>query len=100
MNKCLIQFWEESERGWGVRPDGCSIHLDKISHSQYVDSVYGDRSNTMIPDEYDRVSGSPFECFVSNDIFEKVKLTGSIRLWENEKNNLVKMGDLIFKPEI
>ena len=19
--------WEESERGWGVRPDGCSLHV-------------------------------------------------------------------------
>ena len=20
------QNWEESERGWGIRPDGCSLH--------------------------------------------------------------------------
>ena len=27
MNRCYFQRWEESERGWGVRPDGCSLHL-------------------------------------------------------------------------
>jgi len=27
----VVQAWEESERGWGVRPDGLSIHLESVS---------------------------------------------------------------------
>lgn len=97
MNKCVIQFWEESERGWGVRPDGCSIHIDEIGLSKYVGRVYEKRDPNNVPDEYSRVSGSPFECFVSDELLEKIKYDGYIRLWENEKNNLINIGDLIFK---
>ena len=52
MNKVILQFWEESERGWGVRPDGCSIHLDSNERNSYINSIYSDRGS-LVPDEYE-----------------------------------------------
>ena len=41
MNKCILQIWEESERGWGTRPGGCSLHITDKEHSLYylIESV-------------------------------------------------------------
>jgi hypothetical protein len=38
MDKFLVirQEWEESERGWGCRPDGYSLHLDKEDRNTYI----------------------------------------------------------------
>jgi hypothetical protein len=56
MEKVLLQYWEESERGWGVRPDGASLHKDMDSHKEYVDRIYDAREfENVVPDEYDRV---------------------------------------------
>ena len=98
MNKCYFQLWEESERGCGVRPDGCSIHLSPIDHSKYLNEIYLVRqSAVLIPDEYERISGGILECFISDSLFDSLKDRGSIRLMEHEVNNLIKLEELIFK---
>ena len=94
MNKCIFQYWEESERGMGVRPGGCSIHSSLEEHTSFINDIYITRTDE-IPNEYDRIVGNPIVCFVSDEIFEKV-LKSSIRISENEKNNLIKFEDLIF----
>ena len=99
MNRCVFQIWEESERGWGVRPDGCSIHLNKSIRDQYINNLKKQRSEIKeVPNEYDRPVGNELECFVSDMIYDRVSQAGTIRLFEYEKNNLIKLGDLIFKP--
>jgi hypothetical protein len=42
------------------------------------------------------VVGDPIVCFVSDEIFERILLDSSIRISENEKNNLIDFEDLIF----
>jgi hypothetical protein len=96
MNKCLFQLWEESERGWGIRPDGCSIHLDQSEFKKYISKIYDSRTDD-VPYEYDRVVGKIIDCFISDTLFDKLKESGSIRLLENEKNNLISMQEIIFK---
>lgn len=101
MNKCLLQFWEESERGWGTRPDGCSIHLNEEFKKIYINGIYKMReSSSVVPKEYDRPIGNSIECFVSDSLYEKIDQIGSIRIFEHEKNNLMKMGEIIIKPNI
>ena len=95
MNKCIFQYWEESERGYGVRPNGCSIHSSKEEHMNFINGIYSSRTDE-VPHEYDRVAGNPIVCFVSDEIFERVSLNSSIRISENEKNNLIDFEDLIF----
>ena len=98
MNRCYFQRWEESERGWGVRPDGCSLHLGKDFHKEYLNQIYTIRQSELLaPDEYERVTGPLIECFVSDTLFELVKEKKSLRLMEYEMNNLVLTEEIIFK---
>lgn len=56
----VVQRWEESERGWGVRPDGYTIHLSTVDHRRYVDDYYKrNNSEKEVPDEYTRTAGNP-----------------------------------------
>lgn len=59
MIRVLIQKWEESERGWGTRPDGYSIHPSEEARSSYV-KAYNDALPAEAPDEYERPSGAPY----------------------------------------
>jgi hypothetical protein len=40
MNKCVLQFWEESIRDFGIIPDGCSLHIDLDEHRNFLKSFY------------------------------------------------------------
>ena len=98
MNRCYFQRWEESERVWGVRPDGCSLHLSENFHKMYLNEIYTIRQGEMlVPDEYDRISGPLIECFISDNLFELVKERNSLRLMEYEMNNLIKIEEIFFK---
>lgn len=45
--------WEESERGWGTRPDGFSFHRSPEEATQYLNEFYA-RQPKEVPDEYSR----------------------------------------------
>jgi len=59
----IAQTWEESERGWGVRPDGFSLHLTMEDCKKFREA-FQEQQLTMlgsaVPDEYSRTSGEPF----------------------------------------
>jgi hypothetical protein len=94
--KVYLQYWEESERDWGVRPDGCSIHLDLESHANYIDEVYRDRTfHQHVPNEYDRIVGDPIKVRVSEKLYEDLLKKKSLRLSEVETNNLIKFNEII-----
>lgn len=99
MNKVILQFWEESERGWGNRPDGCSLHLDSQSRDTYVNDIYKNRTENDIPDEYDRVIGEPIETFISDVMYSRVKLKTNVRIHEHELNNLMNMAEIIIRDD-
>lgn len=74
--------WEESERGWGCRPDGYSFHASAEKAQAYLDAHY--KSHTgPVPDEYSRSVGKPRLVEVSPSLYLAVMQKGSIRLWEN-----------------
>lgn len=98
MNKVILQLWEESERGWGVRPDGCSIHIDKENRDLYVSNLYKDRDGD-VPDTYERVLGDPITAFLDDRLFDLISNDKSIRLFENELNNLIKLEEIIIKRD-
>lgn len=65
------QDWEESERGWGVRPDGFTLHLTQDDCKKYV-TGYNTTFNNLpsAPDEYTRASGPPRLVEVDQKTFE------------------------------
>lgn len=71
-NKVIVQKWEESERGWGVRPDGYSLHLTEADRAAYV-QAYWDWMPDEVQDEYSRPSGTPYSAEVDDAVLAKVK---------------------------
>ena len=99
MNKCLIQFWEESELDTDIKSDGCSLHLDNIERTKFIREIYNNRTQD-VPSSYDRISGKEIFCFISDTLFDKLLEFGSLRLSEIEKNNLIKLEEIFFKNEV
>lgn len=98
MNKIILQLWEESERNWGVRPDGCSIHLDSNNRDSFINDFYSKREEN-VPDVYERAFGEPFYAFVQDNLFKILEVDKSIRLLEHEFNNLVNLEEIIIKND-
>lgn len=76
------QVWEESERGWGVRPDGYSLHVDAEIHEEYV-KVFHESLPKEVPEEYSRIVGGLYACEVAPDLYDRVQSAGSIRAYNN-----------------
>lgn len=86
------QLWVESERGWGIRPDGFSLHLTKDDHLNYVLSYVADRSDKEVPDEYDRPEGTVFSVRITDEIYKALKNTPyGVRSWK-QGNDLCEHG--------
>ena len=96
MNKVVLQLWEESERGFGTRPDGCSIHIDSDNRNNYIKSIYDSRGD-KVPNTYDKIIGSELEAFIDDELFKNLNDEKSLRLIEPELNNLIKFEELIIK---
>lgn len=72
MNKVLKQEWEESERGWGCRPDGYSLHISEEDRVDFI-KAYWDKMPAFAPSEYSRPYGTPFWIDVDDETFDKIK---------------------------
>jgi hypothetical protein len=68
----VCQKWEESERGWIVRPDGHSLHLNPEDLQMYVKEYWAAQPDE-VPDEYSRPCGAPVTCIVDEKIYTEVK---------------------------
>jgi len=81
----LYQGWEESERGWGVRPDGYSLHVDRQHRDAFVDHFLKRQhaffqehglKEDGVPDEYTRVSGEPIAVSVTRAVHRQLVSRG------------------------
>ena len=78
----LRQDWMESERGWGTRPDGCSLHIDYKSHTRFLEIHWGNRQQAYVPDEYSLPDGQPYWVNVNHGVYEKlVKRKNEHGIW-------------------
>jgi len=81
MKTVVVQKWEESELGWGSRPDGYTIHQSEQHRIDFIKS-YWDSMPPSPPNEYSRPYGSSYLIDISvEDYKELVEKGGSI--WEN-----------------
>lgn len=84
------QAWEESERGWGCRPDGCSLHLTEEDVGKYVNDYCKSRDPHNVPDEYDRPYGKPIQIEVDKETYKAVeKGKNGIRSWKKLKTTTI-----------
>ena len=77
--KVVVQKWEESERGWGTRPDGYSIHPSEEARERYV-KAYWAKMPDEVQDEYSRPKGTPYTAEVDVTFAGK----DGLRFWENK----------------
>lgn len=75
--------WEESERGWGVRPDGYSFHRSNEEAEDFIKN-YQNKLPIGIQDEYSRPR------------FEKAKL---IEVSEGLYNYVIQYGSIWLSPK-
>lgn len=91
--------WIESERGWGFRPDGCSLHLTKDDYQKFL-KKYWDKMPNSVPDEYSKPSGEPEIVYVSPELYKRIQRSYlGIQLGECEEKKLIDKRDLIFKKQ-
>ena len=87
----ICQGWEESEAGWGVRPDGFSLHLTLEDCEAYAEAFWKRQKDFFrnegvsgTPNEYTRQSGRPFETIVNQTIYDKIAASeNGIRCWRS-----------------
>lgn len=69
----FVQNWEESERGWGTRPDGFTVHPNRAHRDAYVKWYYATFNNkSSTPDEYTRTSGEPYPVQVDAKLYTEI----------------------------
>ncbi len=71
-NTAVCQKWEESEQGWGTRPDGFSLHLSLDGLAKFLEK-YRDRMPKAVPYEYSRPCGTPYEVEVSDKVIAEIE---------------------------
>jgi hypothetical protein len=79
MNALYAICWEESERGWGTRPDGYTFHRSELLALQYV-VVFNSKMSKHIPDVYSRPVGDPRLIEVSQGLHDYVMKYGDVWL--------------------
>lgn len=97
MKTAFLDTWTESERGWGQRPDGCTIHLSKEDYKAYV-KEYWDRMPNTVQDEYSRPDNNVREVVLSDSLQEKLnKSKNGICLWQTQFRELKEKNEILFK---
>ena len=83
-HQVVVQKWEETERGWGTRPDGFSLHLSLDGLSKYI-AAYWAKQPDAVPDEYSRPDGTPYTTGVSEAVVESITQAGDgIRFYDRD----------------
>lgn len=68
----VYQTWVESERGWGTRPDGYSIHLSLDDRDRFIQE-YWDSLPDEVPDEYSLPYGDAKPYSVNQKTFMRLQ---------------------------
>lgn len=68
----ICQLWYESERGWGWRPDGFSLHLTEQDRLAFIRRYWEEMPNET-PSEYSKETKEPFNVGVTPEIYERLK---------------------------
>jgi hypothetical protein len=85
MENILIQLWESSNDKTLVS-DGCSLHLKLSDRDSYIIANRTDIENPI---------GQPTEVKISKKIFDILEIKKSIKVSENEMNNLLGLKDIV-----
>jgi len=71
LHEVIRQDWLESERGWGCRSDGYSLHKNDEDRRLYIEAYWRGMPDA-VPDEYSSPCGDPHTVKVDPETYEKV----------------------------
>lgn len=77
----LCQDWIEYERGWGTRPDGCSLHKSEADHKAFCEAYWARMPKGEAPEEYSSEHGKPYLVIVDTILCGKVMHGVGNGLW-------------------
>ncbi len=80
----LCQEWTEYERGWGRRPDGCSIHASEEDRKVFCADHWArmpERGRGPTPDEYSIEEGAPYLAIVSDALYGELQQSTRKGVW-------------------
>lgn len=80
--------WEESERGWGKRPDGYSLHASVEDFQGYM-AEYKSRLPAKLPDEYSLPDSEPVAVVLSPALARRLDAEPSLRFWNSDLSVIV-----------
>ena len=78
MLTCYRIKWIESERGWGTRDDGYSLHLTLEHAKKYVDDYWNGMPDSA-PETYSRPDCEPYLIEIEADVHNKLKKKKNLR---------------------
>ena len=83
MKTVIFQSWIERERGWGMRPDGFTIHRTEADRQAYV-KRYWDSMPDSVPESYSSPDGSPVAVSISEPAYAMLEGTElGVAFWAN-----------------
>lgn len=105
MKLAILMTWTESERGWGCRPDGASLHLSQESLKKYIADYWAKEKERnpsgVTPHEYTRPDGENGRvCLVTDDLYEDIRMSeGGYRMWQGDYSSLCHEGKIVMSVE-
>jgi len=82
----IMETWTESEAGFGTRPDGVSLHLNKEDYQSFTKDFWDNNGGGPTPSEYSREDGKTQVINVTDDVYKEIEETkNGLRLVENPK---------------
>ena len=84
INAVYCLSWVESERGWGIRPDGYSFHNSVAEAKAYIERYNSRLPKDHVPDCYSYPTSEPFLTQVNSEFYKEVMEKGTIVRWEND----------------
>jgi len=96
MLHAIMVSWTESERGWGYRPDGVSLHISSADAKEYI-AKYWSRMPKEVPDEYTRNDDDGKSIGVTPELYHRIRESkgSTLRLGPGEYYQLVEKGSII-----
>ncbi len=94
-----VETWTEYERGWGSRPDGFTLHIDRGSHHRFVSRYNQEHNNSAeVPDEYSQADGNVRLVKVSEKLYQKVLSSGN-GMWGKGNRPRIDANDRLVEEE-
>lgn len=100
MHAAVLVEWTESEAGWGLSPDGVSLHLSKDDAEEYIKAHWAKMpsrdENGSPPKVYERPERGRTLVMIDNELHRELhrelseKPEKALRLWDQEFMDLRK----------